>query len=183
MGEFFYTVGLMAVFGGIIYCYEKWKNAGPSQGRGLTGIAQDYFLKISYLTQSLTEEKRKYILEQAYHIITQYQKDYSPQQDIKILHILFNDKYKDSVRVECFAISLILCDRLRSYGPDELGRKMAIAYYDDLKQQLGELYDFCVVNNKYFPGEIVDCFCSDGYYILKEHSKYFAKERESQSNK
>ena len=183
MREFFYTIGILAVFWGIILCYEKWKNNGPSQGRGLTGIAQDYFLRISNLTQSLTSEKRKHILEQAYLTIKDFQKGYNPQGNVEFLHVLFNDKYKDSVRIDCFAISFVLCDRLRSYGPDELGRKMAIAYYDDLKQQLGDLYDYCIDNNKYFPGEIVDCFCSDGYYILKEYSKYFAKEKKSQNSK
>ena len=74
--------------------YEKWKKAGPSQGRGLTGVSMDYFLRISYLTQSLQENLRKYLLEEAYHTITKYQKSYSPKQDIKFLHILFNNKRK-----------------------------------------------------------------------------------------
>lgn len=173
--DFLTTIGILAlIFIPALY-YEKWKKAGPSQGRGLTGVSMDYFLRISYLTQSLQENLRKYLLEEAYHTITKYQKSYSPKQNIKFLHILFNDKYKDTVRIDCFAISFILCDRLRSYGSDDIGRKMAIQYYNDLESRLGKLYDFCVDNNQYFPGEIVDCFCSDGYRILEENSKYFAE--------
>lgn len=175
--DFLTTIGILALIFIPALWYEKWKNAGPSEGRGLTGVAQDYFLRISFLTQSLSEGKRKYLLEEAHRIITEYKKDYGPQCH-QFIKILFGDEYKDSVRIDCFALSFILCDRLRSYGDDELGRKMAIQYYDDLEARLGKLYDFCVDNNQYFPGEIVDCFCSNGYRILKENSYYFAKEHQ-----
>lgn len=167
-----FTLLVVFIIVALLY-FEKRRKAWPSEGHGLTGVAQDYFLRISYLTQSLRESTRKNILEEAYRIIKEYQQDYSPQSNVEFLQVLFNDKYKDSARIDCFALSFILCDRLRSYGPDELGRKMAVVYYDELKLRLGQLYDYCYDNNIYFPGEIVDCFCSDGYRILKENSKYF----------
>ena len=70
MGEFFYTVGILTVLCGIILCYEKWKKAGPVEGRGLTGVAQDYHLNISYLTKSLPDETRRFLLKKAYEKIT-----------------------------------------------------------------------------------------------------------------
>lgn len=153
--------------------YDKWKKAGPIEGRGLKGIAMTYFRKISYLARSLPDDAKKHILEEAYYVIKKYQQEYNPNYDDEFLHYLFNDKYKDSVREECFALSFLLCNRIRHYPSDDLGYKMAITYYEDLEKQLGNLYDYCYMNDVYFPGRIVDCFCLDGYRILEENSEHF----------
>lgn len=168
----FYLLGFILLFV-LAHYYDKWKKAGPVEGRGLTGVAKQYHLKIAWFTKSLPEDTRNRILAEAYNVITKYQKEYGPDTNIMFLKYLFSNEYENTSRVEIFAVCFLLCNRIRLGSSDEFGSKMADTYYESLKTKLAGLYDYCFLSGEYFPGVVVDCFCSDGYNILMEYSQYF----------
>lgn len=157
----------------IAHYHDKWKKAGPVKGRGLTGVAKQYHSKIAWFTQSLPKNTRERILAEAYNVITKYQKAYNPANDSLFEKYLFSDEYDNPLRAEIFAVCFLLCNRIRLSSSDEFGSKMADAYNESLKTKLAGLYDYCYLSGEYFPGVVVDCFCSDGYDILMEYSQYF----------
>lgn len=168
----FYLLGFILLFV-LAHYYDKWKKAGPVEGRGLTGVAKQYHSKIAWFTQSLPEDTRERILAEAYNVITKYQKAYGPATNIMFLKYLFSNEYENTSRVEIFAVCFLLCNRIRIGSSDDFGGKMADAYNESLKIKLANLYDYCFLSGEYFPIDVLKCFCSDGYKILEEHSQYF----------
>lgn len=168
-----FSLAVFVILAIIAHYYAKWKKAGPVEGRGLTGVAKQYHSKIAWFTQSLPEDTQERILAEAYNVITKYQKAYGPATNIMFLKYLFSNEYENTSRVEIFAVCFLLCNRIRLGSSDEFGGKMADAYNESLKTKLAGLYDYCFLSGEYFPGVVVDCFCSDGYNILMEYSQYF----------
>lgn len=152
--------------------YDKWKKAGPIEGRGLKGIYITYFLKIAYLTKNLSVEAKNYILKEAYYFLLNYQKKYNHENEEENISFIFDGK-EDSEKTTCFALAFLLSDKNRYYPSDDFGRNMATSYYNDLEHHLGDLYDYCSIIKKPFPSQILIFFDIDSSNILKKHSQYF----------
>lgn len=110
--------GLLGIAGffGIIYLLEQYRSNKPIEGRGLLTEVRRYHQALSgILSPYASASFAKELLRKAYDSLKGDYEAFKKGERSDYLSTLFDDKYKDTPREECWAICFLLeCIRIPS---------------------------------------------------------------------
>ena len=148
--------GLLGIAGffGVIYLLERYHSNKPIEGRGLSMPIQQYHRALSaILSPYASTSFAKELLRNAYDSLKGDYEAFKKGERSDYLSTLFDDKYKDTPREECWAICFLLeCIRIPSgYSEANAARDLI----ERQRKRIASMAKTAAINGTPFPDGIV----------------------------